>query len=123
MGLWEKLPNSGFKGVKFEAFVREAASNAFALFQFRNLQHICGQVFGDGEAAGVDDDVAAFDEGAFFQDRVLVVDDVVHAFFFGVVEGADAPAEAELVDQAFFLRENVERAFWPVAGHDEGGVA
>ena len=54
---------------------------------------------------------------------MLVVDDVIHAFFFGIVEGAYAPAKAELVDQAFFLREYIQRAFGPVAGEDEGGIA
>ncbi len=31
LGLWEKLHNPGFKGVEFDAFVREAGSNAFVL--------------------------------------------------------------------------------------------
>jgi hypothetical protein len=31
LGLWEKLHNPGFKGVEFDAFHREAGSNAFVL--------------------------------------------------------------------------------------------
>lgn len=31
LGLWEKLHNSGFKGVEFDAFIREAGSNSFVL--------------------------------------------------------------------------------------------
>jgi hypothetical protein len=31
LGLWEKLHNPSFKGVEFDAFVREAGSNAFVL--------------------------------------------------------------------------------------------
>ena len=57
----------------------------------------------DGEATGVDDDVAAFDKSPFTQDGMLVVNDIVHAFFFGVMKRPDTPAEAELIDQAFFL--------------------
>jgi hypothetical protein len=31
LGLWEKLHNPAFKGVEFDAFIREAGSNAFVL--------------------------------------------------------------------------------------------
>lgn len=31
LGLWEKLHNSGFKGVEFDAFIQQAGSNSFVL--------------------------------------------------------------------------------------------
>ena len=31
LGLWEKLHNPGFKGVEFDAFIREAGTNSFVL--------------------------------------------------------------------------------------------
>ncbi len=49
--------------------------------------------------------------------------DVVQAFFFAVVDGSYAPAEAELVDQAFFFTENEQRRFGPVAAEHKCGVA
>src|SRR6185437_3410420 len=76
-----------------------------------------------GQAAGVDDYVSRFYKSSFFQDRMLVIDDSVHALFFAVVESAYTPAQAELVDQAFLLGEDIQWRFGPIARKDKGRIA
>jgi hypothetical protein len=54
LGLWEKLHNSGFKGVEFDAFVREAGSNAFVLSPSKwiDATHAIGIVSKQGNTGG-----------------------------------------------------------------------
>jgi hypothetical protein len=63
----------------------------------------------DGQAAGVYDHIAGLDEPSFLQDQMLVMNDIVYAFFFGIMKGPYTPAKAELVDQALFLGKNIKR--------------
>ena len=44
---------------------RRRSGRSGKLFQLRDLQHIGRQVLVDGQAAGIDHDIAAFDEGSF----------------------------------------------------------
>lgn len=43
---------------------------------------------------GIDDHVSFFQESPFFQDVDLIENDVVKAFFFGIIKGTNAPAQA-----------------------------
>ena len=72
------------------------------------LQHIRRQVLIDGQAAGVHNDIAGLYESSFLQDQVLVMNDIIYAFFFGIMKGSYTPAKAQLVDQALFLGENIQ---------------
>ena len=48
----------------------------------------------DGQAGRIDDHIPRLYKSAFFQDRMLVMDDIIYADLFVIVEGADTPAEA-----------------------------
>jgi hypothetical protein len=54
LGLWEKLHNSAFKGVEFDAFIREAGSNAFVLSPTKWIEttHAIGIISKAGNTGG-----------------------------------------------------------------------
>ncbi|MBN8854513.1 MAG: DNA-binding protein [Sphingobacteriales bacterium 50-39] len=54
LGLWEKLHNPGFKGVEFDAFAREAGSNAFVLSPTKWIEttHAIGIISKQGNTGG-----------------------------------------------------------------------
>jgi hypothetical protein len=54
LGLWEKLYNSGFKGVEFDAFIQAAGSNAFVLSPTKWIEttHAIGIISKPGNTGG-----------------------------------------------------------------------
>jgi hypothetical protein len=54
LGLWEKLHNSGFKGVEFDSFIQEAGSNAFVLSPTKWIEatHAIGIISKQGNTGG-----------------------------------------------------------------------
>ena len=54
LGLWEKLHNPAFKGVEFDAFIREAGSNSFVLSPTKWIEatHAIGIITKQGNTGG-----------------------------------------------------------------------
>ena len=53
--------------------------------------------------AGINNNISFFYKPSLFQNLCEVGYDIIHTFFFRIVKCTHAPAEAELVDQRFFL--------------------
>ena len=59
-------------------------------------------------AAGTDEYITGGNKTSLFQDVNLIKENIIQAYFFIIKEGANAPAETELINKRFFFCENIE---------------
>ena len=87
------------------------------------FDHISDSLFIQRHAAGVYHHIPCFQVVVLYQYLLNVLDGCIGALKLGVMEGFNAPAQTELIDDTQSIAEDIDLGMWPEATKFEGGVS